>query len=190
MNSSKKIILKPSSLKYAPYYWKWIRDKKVTAYMTGAQFPKTFEEEVRWLQQMKRKKDERLFVIFDAATKKPIGNLGIHQISHYNKKAGIGIMIGEKDYWNKGYGTDAMKTALRYCFKNLKLNKVTLTVDVENARGIGCYEKCGFVKIGFLKDDAVRNGRMRDSFLMEAFADAKKKPQAQAGVNKIILKNV
>jgi RimJ/RimL family protein N-acetyltransferase len=62
---------------------------------------------------------------------------------------------------------------------------VVLTVDVENARGIRCYEKCGFVKIGFLKDDAVRNGQMRDSYLMEAFANLKKQPQAVAGVNKL-----
>lgn len=137
--------------------------------MTGAQFPKTYKEEMRWFRSMKRKKDERLFIILDAATKKPIGNLGVHQISHYNKKAGIGILIGEKAYWNKGYGTDAMKTALRYCFEILKLNKVTLTVDVENKRGIRCYGKCGFIKVGFLKDDAVRHNRLRDSYLMEAF---------------------
>lgn len=105
-----KVILKPSTLKYIPFYWKWIRDKRVTHYMTGAQFPKTYAEEVRWFRGMKRKKDEKLFIILDAATKKPIGNLGIHQISYYNRKASIGIMIGKKAYWNKGFGTDAMKT--------------------------------------------------------------------------------
>ena len=175
-----KVILKLSTLKHVPLYWKWIRDKEVTRYLTGAQFPKTYRAEIRWFRQTKRKKDEKLFIILDAATKKPIGNLGIHQISIFNKKAGIGLMIGEKDFWNKGYGTDALKTALRYCFKKLKLNKVTLTVDVQNKRGIRCYEKCGFVTIGFLKDDAIRSGIMKDSYLMEAFANERKKKRIKA----------
>lgn len=137
--------------------------------MTGAQFPKTLAGELRWLKSVKRKKDEKLFTIFDEATKKPIGNLGIHQISTFNAKAVIGIMIGEKAYWNRGYGTDAMKTAIRYCFEKLDLNKISLTVDTENVRGIACYKKCGFKKVGFLKDDANRNGQLCDSFLMEIF---------------------
>lgn len=165
-----KIFLVPSTLKHVPFYWKWIRDVKVTRYMTGAQFPKTYAEEVRWFKKMKRKKDELLFTILDDSTKRPIGTLGIHQISHFNKKASIGIMIGEKTYWNIGFGTDAMKTALQYCFKTLKLNKVSLTVDVDNIRGMKCYQKCGFKKVGFLKDDAVRHGKMCDSYLMEMFA--------------------
>lgn len=165
-----KVILKQSALKHVPLYWKWIRDKRVTRYMTGAQFPKTYAEELKWFRGMKRKKDEKLFIILDAATKKPIGNLGIHQISYYNCKASIGIMIGEKAYWNKGFGTNAMKTALFYCFNTLKLNKVSLTVDVDNIGGMKCYRKCGFKKVGFLKDDAVRAGKMCNSYLMEAFA--------------------
>lgn len=138
--------------------------------MTGAQFSKTYKEEVKWFRDIKRKKDERLFTILDASTNRPIGTVGIHRILHFNRKADIGIMIGEKAYWNKGFGTDAMKTALRYCWENLKLNKVSLTVDVENRGGMKCYRRCGFKKVGFLKDDAIRDGKMCDSFLMTAFS--------------------
>lgn len=167
---SEKVILQTTMLKHVPFLWKWIQDKKVTKYMNGAQFPKTYAAEVRWFKRAKRKKHEMLFVILDAATQKPIGAFGIHQISHEHRKATVGIMIGEKAYWSRGFGTDAMKTALCYCFKKLKLNKVGLSVDVENKGGLRCYRRCGFKKVGYLKDDVMSREHFRDSYLMEVFA--------------------
>lgn len=79
-------------------------------------------------------------------------------------------MIGEKSYWGKGYGTDAMKAALKHCFKKLKLNKVSLTVFLKNKRAQGCYKKCGFKRIAYLKDDVFVHGKFQDVLYMEIFA--------------------
>lgn len=164
-----KVTLKPFMLKYLPACWKWINDREVTRHL-GGPFPKTYADELKWFRNMKHKKDELLFAIIDSETDKYIGNIGIHQINKVHRKATCGIVIGDKSYWNKGYGTDAMKTALQYCFKKLKLNKVGLTVFPENKGAQKCYKRCGFKCVGYLKDDIFKLGKFRDSIYMEAFA--------------------
>lgn len=78
-------------------------------------------------------------------------NLHIGLGTIYNRegyKAQIGIRIGNKDYWDQGYGTEAVSLLVRYCFLHMHLGKVWLTVLPTNARAIRCYEKVGFVKTG------------------------------------------
>ncbi|MEK7528699.1 MAG: GNAT family N-acetyltransferase [Patescibacteria group bacterium] len=166
-----KIALRPLTLRDLPNCWKWIRDREVTRYMSGAQFPKTYVGEVKWFKNMKKKKDELLFAMLDKKSGQHIGTFGIHSISQYNKKATVGIMIGEKEFWGRGYGTDAMTTALAYCFKKLKLNKVSLLVVPQNKGAMKCYKKCGFKKVGFIKDESRGvDGKFHDAYLMDTFA--------------------
>lgn len=133
-------------------------------------YPKTYAGEVKWFRKMRRQKNDEIFIIIDPETNQHIGNVGIHHISKAHRKAEIGIMIGEKSYWGKGYGTDAVKTALKYCFKKLKLNKVSLTVFPKNKRAQKCYKKCGFKRIAYLKDDVFVRGKFQDALYMEVFA--------------------
>jgi RimJ/RimL family protein N-acetyltransferase len=70
----------------------------------------------------------------------------------------VGIGIGERDQWGKGYGTDAMRVILRYAFQELNLRRVVLSVSLYNPRAIHSYEKAGFI----------HEGRMRGFFLRES----------------------
>ena len=167
-----KTLLKPLELNDIPNCWRWIHDKKVIRYLQGP-FPKTYAGEVAWFRKMQKQKSERLFGVFDKEKGVHIGTLGIHNISKEHRKANIGIMFGEKSCWGKGFGSDALKTALTYCFQKLRLNKVSLIVDPLHDRAQKCYEKCGFKRVGFLKDDAFVRGRWRDSIVMEVFANRK-----------------
>jgi len=60
----------------------------------------------------------------------------------------LGIRIGEKDCWDKGYGKDAVDALVMYCFFTMNVDLVWLKVLPWNARAIKCYEKCGFVENG------------------------------------------
>lgn len=62
----------------------------------------------------------------------------------------LGIRIGNKDYWNKGYGTDAVKLLTWFAFTTMSVNRVWLKVLPENTRAIRCYEKAGFTVLGKL----------------------------------------
>ncbi len=163
------ISLTPLTKNHIPKCWEWICDKKVTKFL-GNTFPNTYQAELKWFREMQKKKDERMFAILDKETGKHIGNIGLHEISKKDKNATIGIMIGEPKYWNKGYGTDALKTALRYCFKRLKLNKVRLDVRTEHKAAQKCYKKVGFKRTGTAQDEYFKEGKFHDVFLMEILA--------------------
>jgi RimJ/RimL family protein N-acetyltransferase len=81
-------------------------------------------------------------------------------------------MIGDKEYWSRGYGTDAILTMLRYGFEELNLNRVDLTCDQRNARGIACYLKCGFIEEGRMRQHRFAKGRYWDTVIMANFAEA------------------
>ena len=97
------------------------------------------------------------------------------QIERLHKKGTLGVMIGDSNFWGKGYGTDAITTLLHYAFKNLKLNKVRLTVFPTNKRAISCYKKCGCRPVGLMKKDTFKAGKFLDHFLMEILASDFKK---------------
>lgn len=62
----------------------------------------------------------------------------------------FGIRIGDKDYWNKSYGTDATSILVNYCFAFTEIDRIWLKVLPDNIRAIRCYEKCGFIRTGRL----------------------------------------
>lgn len=76
------------------------------------------------------------------------------------------IYLGEKDYWGRGYATDAMRTICRYGFEKMRLHKITLTVVTENHSARRVYEKVGFVTEGRLRQVFRRDGRWYDMFTM------------------------
>lgn len=104
-----------------------------------------------------------------------IGNIGLHRIDWVNRVAKLGIVIGERDYWGRGYGTEAVRTMLRYAFRELGLNRVELEVFAFNARALRCYEKTGFRREGVRRKALFRDGKYHDIILMgilrEEFAE-------------------
>ncbi|HKZ70991.1 MAG TPA: GNAT family protein [Anaerolineales bacterium] len=78
----------------------------------------------------------------------------------------LGIGIGEREFWGKGYGTDAVQVILRYAFTELNLWRVSLSVLATNARAIRAYEKCGFVLEGRVRGLAHIDGERIDEVFM------------------------
>lgn len=161
----KKIALRPLTEKDLPICLKWVQDPEVTKY-TRFPFAKNLKEEQKWFRDLSKNQNERLFAIVAKDSGKYIGNMGVHHIDTMHKRCFVGILIGDKNYWNKGFGTDAMKTLLQYCFKNLKMHRVALTVLPQNKGGLRCYEKCGFRKEGVLKDESFYKGKFWDCYIM------------------------
>jgi len=95
-----------------------------------------------------------------------IGNCGLHEVEPVNNAAEFGIMIGEKEFWNKGLGREATKLILKHGFENLNLNRIYLYVFETNPRAIKAYEAAGFVKEGVLRQGVYKNGRYIDVILM------------------------
>ena len=78
----------------------------------------------------------------------------------------MGIVIGEKEYWSKGYGTDTVRALLRFAFEQMNLNRVELGTFDFNERAQACYRKCGFVEEGRRREDRFIDGRYHDLVIM------------------------
>lgn len=132
----------------------WNKDPEVSKYREVWDFEETAESK------------SISFGIHDKISSKLIGDIGISSVDLKNKHAEIGMTIGDKNYWNKGYGTDLVKTILKFCFEKLGLDKVYLDVWEENERAIGCYSKCGFKKDGVLREHVFRDGKYHNKWIM------------------------
>lgn len=95
-----------------------------------------------------------------------IGFVGLGGIAWHHGEASIGIGIGEREFWGRGYGTDAMRVILRYAFTELNLFRVSLGTFEYNARAIRSYEKAGFVLEGRIRQTVNRAGRRWDLLCM------------------------
>ena len=94
---------------------------------------------------------------------KHIGNCVYYTISKIKGEAELGIVIGNRDYWGKGYGTDAVTALLSYIFRQTKLNRIYLKTLNSNRRAQKCFEKCGFTSHGHMTKDGY------DFVLMEIY---------------------
>ena len=127
--------------------------------------PFTQEGHLQWI---KTKIDTGLAVqmIICTGEHTPIGSVYLRDIDRLNRKAEYGIFIGEEDALGKGYGTAAAKLMLRYGFEQLSLHKIFLRVLADNARAIASYEKAGFVREAYLKDEVFLDGKFCDIVFM------------------------
>jgi RimJ/RimL family protein N-acetyltransferase len=88
-----------------------------------------------------------------------------------NAEGWVGIFIGERADWGRGYGTDAMRVLLGYAFAELNLARVSLATFATNARAIRSYQKAGFIREGTQREAVLRDGRRSDDAVMGILRD-------------------
>jgi len=145
---------------------KWINDPEVMKNLL-MRYPVSRYQEEKWIEKALDSDNPRNKT-FAIETKEGIylGGIGLHAIDWENRNAEAGIVIGNKEYWNKGYGTDAMITLLDFAFNQMNFHRVYLRVFGYNLRGVKSYEKCGFKKEGVLRKDRYQNAEYHDFALV------------------------
>ena len=148
---------------------KWARDTEYLRMLDTSpvrqwserQYKKWFKEDLE-----KGKRDDFLFLIRTLENDEAIGFIELDGIHWSHGDSYVGIGIGEREYWGKGFGTDAMKVMLRYAFEELNLHRVSLNVFEYNQRAIRSYEKVGFVVEGRERQFMRREGQRWDMIFM------------------------
>jgi len=113
---------------------------------------------------------EHMMMIVDLETDVPIGWCALFTQIPANRRAMLGIIIGEKSYWGQGYGEEAVRLTLDYGFNVLNLNSVELGVYAFNLRAIRCYEKVGFKRVGVRREARIVAGVPHDTIVMDILA--------------------
>jgi RimJ/RimL family protein N-acetyltransferase len=135
----------------------------------------------KWLEKHSEDENCHSFAIRTLNNDRIIGDIGLDGIRWMHGDTFVGIGLGEREYWGKGYGTDAMKIILRYAFTELNLRRVTLDVFEYNQRGVRSYEKAGFVLEGRERGLILREGRRWDVLYMGILREDWIKLQEQKG---------
>lgn len=162
MIRGKKVDLVAVSERYIDSYHRWINDPDVVDMLGFSDFHISMEKEKKWVEsQQDMNRDERGFTILTKKGK-AIGNVSLMGIDRVSRSAILGIVIGEKDYWNRGYGADAINTVLEVAFGDMGLRRVSLTVIDSNEQAVACYRKCGFVDEGRDREAKFYRGEYRD----------------------------
>ena len=84
---------------------------------------------------------------------KHIGSCSYYNIDETAGEIELGIVIGDRDYWNKGYGTDALTTLVNCLLTETNINRLHLKTLEWNVRAQKCFRKCGFAPCGHLYRD-------------------------------------
>lgn len=161
----KKVILRTVRLSDAPRFVKWFNDPEVNKFLLVREM--NLKDEIKWIKdQIKYNGKDRVHFSIDTIDGVHIGSCGISSIEKRNKKGGIGIMIGNKSYWNSGYGSEAMRILINFGFQKLKLHRIFLDVYEYNKRAIKVYKRLGFKTEGIMKEANYWNGKFWNTYNM------------------------
>ncbi|MEV4439975.1 GNAT family protein [Streptomyces sp. NPDC049577] len=146
--------------------WRWNHDPEVMRWM--------FDDYAQPLAQVRKRLEEMppnaygevLYGVEALGDGKLIGLVRLRDVEPERGRAELDIYIGEKDYWGRGYATDAMRTICRYGFDKMRLHRISLTVVTENHAAVGVYRKVGFTEEGRLREAFRRDGKWYDQFTM------------------------
>lgn len=148
---------------------RWNRDSEFTRLLSMSVQPLSSAKAIqKWMEKEFEEisPSDFVFTIRTLGEDKLIGGLGLNVISWAAREAFIGIFIGEREYWGKGCGTEAMSIILRYAFTELNLWRVSLGVFDYNPRAIRSYEKVGFRHEGRMRKYLNHEGKRWDILYM------------------------
>lgn len=154
MISSEKVKLREKRLADAADDYAWLTDAEL-AELDAAPLPTTTFPQylAAYTSDLRYPPTIRHQFAIETGEGKHIGNCTYYGIDNDKKEAELGIMIGDRDYWDQGYGTDAVAALLDYAFQRTKLNRLYLKTLVSNRRAQKCFARCGFTPYGHLKKD-------------------------------------
>lgn len=147
-------------------YFDWLNDYEITKYMESGSFPNTVEKMQEYFRNVGRSGNNVLLAIIDMETDEHIGNVRLGPINWIHRTSFLGIMIGEKEFSGKGYGTEALKLVVDYAFNRLNLRKISADMNASNKASVRAYEKAGFKVEGRRKDELYVNGKYHDAIIM------------------------
>lgn len=147
-------------------YFDWLNDREVTKFLDSGVFPNTVDKMEEYYRNIALSPNNVMLAIIDNESDKHIGNIKLGPINWITRIAPLGIMIGNKEFWGKGYGTEAIRLVLDYAFKRLNLHKVTAGIAAIHQASTKAFKEAGFEVEGQLKSQFLLDGQYYDSLYL------------------------
>jgi RimJ/RimL family protein N-acetyltransferase len=145
---------------------RWASDEDVVRWHGPPDWPASRAQAERYIERMTAADSPDKGFAIETLDGALLGDCGLRKIDWKSRKAEFFITIGEKEFWDKGFATETLKLVSRLAFDKMNLNRLWLTVLVDNPRAVRCYEKCGFVREGLLRQESYVDGKYRDVLMM------------------------
>ena len=160
-----RLFLRPLGWTDAERVLGWINNKEIVSNFQFFTSKFTIEEEIRYILMMT---DSPSDLLLGVVTKdgELIGTCGLHEIDFKNDTARLGVIIGKKEHWNKGYAGEAIRTLIDWAFSVMNLHKIYLNVFVTNKKSVHLYNEIGFQKEGKLRAEYKIRGEYVSMFRM------------------------
>jgi RimJ/RimL family protein N-acetyltransferase len=171
MIAGEHVILRAFEREDAERCYRWMNDPNIVRTLK-ARYPIAFQNEIEWLDRAQHPDSaERHFAIERKEDRAHIGNASIHDIDWVSHTGWFGLFIGEPSAWNKGFGTDAIRTLVRFAFDEMNMHKLRINVFDYNERAKHILQNAGFVQEGKLARDFYREGTYHDLVILSIFRD-------------------
>lgn len=147
-------------------YYRWMNDKEITDYTESRFRPHSMEQLKDYVTRIHDQSNSVFMAIVDKNTNKHIGNIKVGNINWIHRIGDVGIIIGEKNFWGRGYGSEAIELLAEYAFNKLNLHKLWAGCYVVNKGSIVAFKKVGFIEEGVLKKQYFYNGKYVDGIVL------------------------
>lgn len=165
----RKTTLRPMTVDDAPTLQRWVNDPEIRTFIERT-LPISIMEEVEWINGGSKSSKAGIHLVIEVKGV-PIGVMGIDKIDWVSRIGTTGAIIGEKRYWNKGYGTDAKMALLKYAFDTLGLRKMMSAVKAFNVRSLKYSLHCGYKIEGRLRNQFFVDGKYHDEIILGLFRE-------------------
>lgn len=160
-----KVYLRPMAIEDTDRIVSWRNNPRVRNNFIY-QKPFTREGHLDWVRNRVETGEVIQFIICEKKMDRPVGSVYFRDISEEHHKAEYGIFIGEDDAVGKGIGSEVCKLACEYGFRVEKWHKIILRAFSDNMAAIRSYEKAGFEREAYLREEVCIDGVYRDVVLM------------------------
>lgn len=172
---SERLYYRAPELTDVEIFTRWFNDPRIRLFLDHRVWPVSSLFEESWVRQQaeppKNTRSDVVLVFGKKGEAKLIGSTGLHAINWIVREAEWGIVIGDPEDWDRGFGREVARRVLAYAFVTLNLNRVKLRVNASHPRGIACYESAGFVREGVLRQASYTEGRYEDLVMMAVIRD-------------------
>lgn len=154
MTTGKRIKIRRKRLSDAKEDYAWQSDAELARLDAATPLDMTYQQYLsEYTFELSYPSSIRYEFAVDTLDGEHIGNCVYYNINQSESKAEMGIMIGNRNYWNQGYGFEIVNTLLDHVFNNTKLERIYLTTLTWNTRAQKCFKKCGFKESGLVNRD-------------------------------------
>ena len=164
------IYLRPLDKGDLIYIKKWGNDAEILS-LIGEVKPMTQGDVDDFFEKVQNDKNRDWFTIVLKENNRVIGEAGLLRMFKPWHTTDLTIIIGEKDMWGKGYGTETIRLLMDYAFKHLNFHRISIGVVGFNERAIRFWEKVGFKKEGVQRDGYFFNDKYYDFVMMSILED-------------------